>query len=349
MASIEARIVRGVVAIATGAGLLRGSNPVDVPVELRHAGVKDAMLVAPGITPHEIVTGYAPDGNRISIECEASDWISEQSRVVNVFGPLSAEFARRVGADAETLRQQGKVLMVSLGEAPSGKRLTYEDLVAREDEIIEIARQFDSMDNAVARFLYEPNGWWFSYGTQVNTPKEFHAMWAFMAKIFRQHAPNTKLVLSLNVTRPDQQYPIEDYLWPQLDYDAIGLDGYVFEYRVGPFSIVWPDQSMVEVFLPDIERIRLYTNAPIIITEVGHGTAPEDWYRDGLTAMGQLPPSQMPTGLFFFNWNKTGPGEGAWGLELEAARDGVADGFAAGGYYDGPAEATPVMEELFGK
>jgi glycosyl hydrolase family 26 len=110
-------------------------------------------------------------------------------------------------------------------------------------------------------FAAEMNGNWDPWGFQHTSPAVFVAAWRHIVTVFRQqYASNVIWLWTINVTEAGTG-PIQDW-WPGAGYVTwVGIDGY---YYNGSYTF---DDS----FLPTIAEVRIFTQRPIILSEIGIG------------------------------------------------------------------------------
>ncbi len=140
------------------------------------------------------------------------------------------------------------------------------------------------------RFAHEMNGSWYpwSEGVNGNGPGEYVAAWRHVWSIFqRAGATNVIWVWSPNVTFPgstplEQLYPGDAYV------NWIGIDG----YNAGT-ALPWGGWVMFEeLFGPTIQEIRLFTDKPILLAEVGaaeKGGSKAEWISDFFHSLSKRP------------------------------------------------------------
>ncbi len=110
-------------------------------------------------------------------------------------------------------------------------------------------------------FAAEMNGDWDSWGYRHTPAKTFVAAWQHIVTVFRQHgAYNVIWLWTINVTEPGTG-PIQDW-WPGANYVTwVGIDGYYYQR----------DYTFENAFLPTIAEVRIITQRPILLSEIGIG------------------------------------------------------------------------------
>jgi hypothetical protein len=110
-------------------------------------------------------------------------------------------------------------------------------------------------------FAAEMNGNWDPWGFQHTSPAVFVAAWRHIVTVFRQqYASNVIWLWTINVTEAGTG-PIQDW-WPGAGYVTwVGIDGYYYNR-----SYTFDDS-----FLPTIAEVRIFTQRPIILSEIGIG------------------------------------------------------------------------------
>ena len=110
-------------------------------------------------------------------------------------------------------------------------------------------------------FAAEMNGDWDSWGYRHTPAKTFVAAWKHIVTVFRQQATKNVIWLwTIDVTEPGTG-PIQDW-WPGASYVTwVGIDGYYYQR----------DYTFDNAFLPTIAEVRIFTQRPILLSEIGIG------------------------------------------------------------------------------
>jgi len=110
-------------------------------------------------------------------------------------------------------------------------------------------------------FAAEMNGDWDSWGYRHTPAKTFVAAWQHIVTVFRQQgAKNVIWLWTIDVTEPGTG-PIQDW-WPGASYVTwVGIDGYYYQR----------DYTFDNAFLPTIAEVRIFTQRPILLSEIGIG------------------------------------------------------------------------------
>jgi hypothetical protein len=113
----------------------------------------------------------------------------------------------------------------------------------------------------IVGFGAEMNGDWDPWGYRHTAPAVFVAAWRHIVTIFRQQAADNVIWLwTVDITGPNTG-PIQDW-WPGASYVTwVGIDGYYFQR----------DYTFDDAFLPTIAEVRIFTQRPIILAEIGIG------------------------------------------------------------------------------
>jgi mannan endo-1,4-beta-mannosidase len=142
----------------------------------------------------------------------------------------------------------------------------------------------------ILRFAHEMNGYWYPWAELANnnTSGEFIDAWRHVHEIFAAAGANNVIwVWSPNLDSATLQ-PI-DSLWPGDEYvDWVGLVGYLGN---GIDPRVWTP-SFDELFGPTLDEVRVFTEQPIVITEIGAtelGGQKANWIADVLSSINSRP------------------------------------------------------------
>jgi Glycosyl hydrolase family 26 len=114
----------------------------------------------------------------------------------------------------------------------------------------------------IVGFAAEMNGDWDPWGYRHTSPAVFVAAWRHIVTLFRQQTANNVIWLwTINVSEYGITGPIQDW-WPGASYVTwVGIDGYYY-MRSYTFD---------DAFLPTIAEVRIFTDRPIILSEVAIG------------------------------------------------------------------------------
>jgi hypothetical protein len=133
----------------------------------------------------------------------------------------------------------------------------------RDDAFVKsYARQVRAYGHPVIiGFAAEMNGDWDPWGYRHTSPAVFVAAWRHVVTVFRQQgADNVIWLWTIDITEPGTG-PVQDW-WPGAGYVTwVGIDGYYYQR----------DYTFDNVFLPTIAEVRIFTQRPILLSEIGIG------------------------------------------------------------------------------
>jgi mannan endo-1,4-beta-mannosidase len=116
----------------------------------------------------------------------------------------------------------------------------------------------------ILSFAHEMNGTWYSWGSGHATPAAFVAAWRHVVTIFRQvGAANVTWLWSVTaVAGSGTKTPWLGQWWPGAQWvGLVGIDGYYYT----------ASDTFTSVFGETLTQLRTFTNAPVVISEVGIG------------------------------------------------------------------------------
>jgi hypothetical protein len=115
--------------------------------------------------------------------------------------------------------------------------------------------------SVIVGFAAEMNGDWDPWGYRHTSPAVFIAAWRHVVTVFRrQGADNVIWLWTIDVTEPGTG-PVQNW-WPGASYVTwVGIDGYYYQR----------DYTFDNAFLPTIAEVRIFTQRPIILSEIGIG------------------------------------------------------------------------------
>jgi beta-mannanase len=120
----------------------------------------------------------------------------------------------------------------------------------------------------ILSFAHEMNGTWYSWGSGHATPAMFVAAWRHVVTVFRQAvAANATWLWSVTAVGggPGLKGPWLGAWWPGAQWvGLVGIDGYYYT----------ASETFSSVFGPTLTQLRTFTNAPVLISEVGIGPNP---------------------------------------------------------------------------
>ena len=167
--------------------------------------------------------------------------------------PFQSQFAAQVHAHGATPFVQIEPQRASLAAIASGAGDAY---------LRSYARQVKAYHRPVIiGFGAEMNGYWDSWGYGHTPATTFVAAWRHIVTLFRAHgATNVIWLWTVNVTESGTG-PISDW-WPGASYVSwVGIDGYYYRR----------DYTFSNAFLPTIAEVRILTQKPILLSEIGIG------------------------------------------------------------------------------
>jgi Glycosyl hydrolase family 26 len=115
--------------------------------------------------------------------------------------------------------------------------------------------------SVIIGFAAEMNGDWDPWGYRHTSPAVFIAAWRHVVTVFRRQAADNVIWLwTIDVTEPGTG-PVQNW-WPGASYVTwVGIDGYYYQR----------DYTFDNAFLPTIAEVRIFTQRPIILSEIGIG------------------------------------------------------------------------------
>jgi mannan endo-1,4-beta-mannosidase len=115
--------------------------------------------------------------------------------------------------------------------------------------------------SVIIGFAAEMNGDWDPWGYRHTPAAVFVAAWRHVVTVFRQQtADNVIWLWTINITQPGTG-PAQNW-WPGANYVTwVGIDGYYYKR----------DYTFDDAFLPTIAEVRIFTQRPIILSEIGIG------------------------------------------------------------------------------
>ena len=115
--------------------------------------------------------------------------------------------------------------------------------------------------SVIVGFAAEMNGDWDPWGYRHTSPAIFIAAWRHVVTVFRRQAADNVIWLwTIDVTEPGTG-PVQNW-WPGASYVTwVGIDGYYYQR----------DYTFDNAFLPTIAEVRIFTQRPIILSEIGIG------------------------------------------------------------------------------
>jgi hypothetical protein len=124
----------------------------------------------------------------------------------------------------------------------------------------------------ILSFGHEMNGGWYSWGSGHEAPQAFVAAWRHVVTVFRQAgAANVTWLWAANSVIETGQAGSGGsgtwlgQWWPGSQWvDVVGIDGYYYH----------PADTFESIFDLTLAQIRRFSNAPVIISEVGIGPNP---------------------------------------------------------------------------
>jgi Glycosyl hydrolase family 26 len=203
-------------------------------------------VAEPGeIASYQVVSSFAASiGRQPDIVLYYSSWKE----------PFQERFASEVNAHGAT-----PFVQISPGDTPlaaiaAGRSDAY--LSSFADQI----RAFGHP--VIVGFAAEMNADWDPWGYRHTSPAVFVAAWRHIVTLFREQAADNVIWLwTINATVYGITGPIQDW-WPGASYVTwVGIDGYYY-LRSDTFD---------DAFLPTIAEVRIFTDRPIILSEVAVG------------------------------------------------------------------------------
>jgi hypothetical protein len=119
----------------------------------------------------------------------------------------------------------------------------------------------------ILSFAHEMNGTWYSWGSGHATPDAFVAAWRHVVTVFRQAgASNVTWLWSVTaVAGSGLKGSWLGQWWPGAQWvGLVGIDGYYYTASA----------TFTSVFGQTLTEVRTFTNAPVVISEVGIGPNP---------------------------------------------------------------------------
>lgn len=115
----------------------------------------------------------------------------------------------------------------------------------------------------VIGFAHEPDGTWYSWSYNHESPAVWIAAWRHVVNLFHsESARNVIWLWTMNVSSTSP-YPLHDW-WPGRDYVTwVGLDGYYAS----------PSDTFSSLFSNSIAQVRGFTADPVLLAETAVGPA----------------------------------------------------------------------------
>src|SRR5215831_13614982 len=213
-------------------------------------------------TPKPALGGYVgvAEPDEMTSYQQVDDFATSTGRKPNIVlyysswkEPFQARFAAKVHAHGATPFVQIDPGHATLTSVASGRYDAFLSSYARQ------VRAYGH--RVIIGFAAEMNGDWYLWGYRHTPATAFVAAWRHVVTVFRQQAADNVIWLwTINVTE-NGTGPIQDW-WPGASYVTwVGIDGYYY-LRSDTFN---------SAFLPTIAEVRIFTQRPILLSEVGIG------------------------------------------------------------------------------
>ena len=257
------------------------------------------------------IPGAASDPDEID---KFTQMVGTAPRIVMWYQNWADEWSAFSPKTADAIRSRGATPMISwepMADAVEDRRWSLRSILngSHNAYIRRWVRDVAAWGHRLyVRPMYEMNGWWTSWGADVNgnSPAEFVEAWRHIVDLARAAgATNIRWIWSPNVDLDGLGTPLPEVFPGDSHVDWVGLDG--FNRGTSWDSTRW--QGVVEIFGPSIADVRELTQKPLMIgetasSEVGGDKA--EWIR---TSLGSVP-TDLPEvrAVVWFSKNETSVG-----------------------------------------